>query len=261
MRVLLGRIPYARVGSTPRPIVVVAGGQAFVQRPTAERFARHARRVARVLPPDRSFLLVGYDPSPPDYSLATIGDDLGAILDELGGRSTVVGISYGGIAALCAASAHPSRIDRLVLIASAHDFSAEGKQRVRHQIECAERGDLVALAEGFVAVFRRPWFNWLVRARVRASRPRIAESLNDPSLIVRGLRAVLDHPLDVARLARVIAPCLLVAGTRDQFFGGMQARTAQHVPHARVELVADETHMLPVERARRVAAAVGGFLA
>ena len=257
----LGRIPFARVGAQPDPVLVVAGGQAFVQRPTPERALRDARRIARIMPPGRSFILVGYDPTPPDYRLGTISRDLGAILGQLGGNASVMGISYGGLAALRAAADHPALVARLVLLVSAHDFSAEGKRRVERQIDCAARGDLVGLAEGFVAVFRRPWLNWLLRLRLRTSRARLPQTLNDPALIIRGLRAVLDDPLDAGQLARVTAPCLLVGGTRDQFFGdGMQQRTAALLPRASLELVEGETHMLPVERPRHVARALRAFL-
>lgn len=257
----LGRIPFARVGSQPDPLLIVAGGQAFVQRPTPARFARDARRVARILPPGRSFILVGYDPTPPDYRLGTIGRDLGAILEELGGNASVIGISYGGLAALRAAADRPELVAKLMLLASAHDFSAEGKRRVHRQIDYATRGDLVGLAEDFVAVFRRPWLNWLLRLRLHTSRARLPQTMNEPALIVRGLRAVLDDPLDAEQLARVTAPCLLVGGTRDQFFGdGMQQRTAALLPHATLKLFEGETHMLPIERARHVARIVRTFL-
>lgn len=186
----LGRIPFARVGSQPDPILVVAGGQAFVQRPALDRLARDARRIARIMPPGRSFILVGYDPTPPDYRLGTIGRDLGAILDELGGNMSVMGVSYGGLVALRAAVDHPDLVAKLVLLVSAHDFSAEGKRRVHRQIDCAARGDLVGLTEDFVALFPRPWLNWLLRLRLRTSRARLPQLLNEPDLIIRGLRAV-----------------------------------------------------------------------
>jgi pimeloyl-ACP methyl ester carboxylesterase len=259
---LLGRIPFARVGAQPHPIVVVAGGQAFVQRPTPERVARDARRIARILPPGRSFLLVSYDPAPPpEYTLGTIGRDLGAILDELGGNASIMGISYGGLAALRAAADHPALVAKLVLLVSAHDFSAEGKRRVQRQIDFAARGDLVGLTEDFAAICRRPWLNWLIRRRLRASRARLPQLLNEPALIIRGLRAVLDDPLEPAQLARITAPCLIVGGTQDQFFGdGMQQETAALLPRASLELVPGETHMLPVERPRHLARVLRGFL-
>lgn len=257
----LGRIPFARIGASPSPIVVVSGGQAFVRRPSPARTARDARRLQRLMPPGRSFLVVGYDPTPPDYRLGTIGRDLAAIFDQLGGDVPVIGLSYGGLAALRAAADHPGLVRRLVLLASAHDFSAEGRRRVQHQIDCASRGDLAGLAAGFAAVFRRPWFNWLLRAQLRMARARLPETMNDPALIIRGLRAVLDDPIDPARLARVAAPCLLVGGTRDQFFGdGMQQQTASLLPRASLELFERETHMLPVERARDVARVLQAFL-
>ncbi len=259
---LLGRIPYAKFGTCPDPIVVVSGGQAFVQRPSPERVARDAARLARILPAGRSFILVGYDPSPADHSLATISRDLCTILAQRGSPATVIGVSYGGIVALRAAIDRPELIHRLVLLASAHAFSADGRRHVAHQIDCASRGDLVGLTEGFVAMFRRPWFNWLVRLRLRTSRGRLARTMNDPALIVRGLRAVLDAPIDPAELANVTARCLVVGGTRDQFFGdGMQQTTAAKLAHATIDLVDGETHMLPVERASHVKRALGAFFA
>jgi len=258
-----GRIPYARVGADPRPIVVLGGGQAFVQGPGPERLARDARRVARILPPGASFVLLGYDVAPPpDHSLERIVADVAGILSELGGGVPMVGISYGGIVALRVAATHPELVERVVLLVSAHDFSAAGRQRVLSQIELAERRDLVGLLAIFAKVFRRRWLNWLQARRLRTARRRIEQELNEPELIVRGLRAVTDADLaDVNLLTRVTAPCLLVGGSADQFFGdGRMQETAAQLPSATLALFPDETHMLPVERARDVAAVIAAFL-
>ena len=220
------------------------GGQSFVQRQTPERLARDRRRLARILP-GRSFTVVGYD-------------DLPARLEELGGTAQVVAISYGGLVALRAAAARPDLVARLVLLSSAHEFSTEGRRRVERQIDFAQRGDLAGLVEDFVTVFRRPWLNWLLRLRVRMSG---TASLNDPAVIVRGLRAVLDDPLTPADLARIAAPALIIGGTRDQFFGdGTQERTASLLPNATVALADGETHMLAVERAAFVTRTLSAFL-
>jgi pimeloyl-ACP methyl ester carboxylesterase len=258
-----GRVPYARVGSHPDPIVVLAGGQAFVQRPTRERIERDAGRIARLLPADRSFVLLGYDPSLAGAdSLDAIVADVAAVVRELGAPRQVVGVSYGGVIALQLAAQHPSLVSVLVLLASAHDFSAEGKRRLARQIDCASRGDFAGLVEGFIAVFRRPWLNWLLRLRLRTRRARLGEAMNDPSTIVRGLSAILDARLaDTTRLARVTARTLVIGGSRDQFFGdGMLERTAAAVPNASIALFAGETHMVPVERTRAVAAKLRAFL-
>lgn len=257
----LGRIPYARIGSQPDPIVVLAGGQAFVQRPTRARIARDAGRIARLLPKNRSFILLGYAPSE-DRGLAAIVADVAAIVTELGAPKQIVGISYGGVIALELAAEHPSLVSELVLLASAYDFSAEGKRRIQRQIGCASRGDFAGLVADFIAVFRRPWLNWLLRLRLHLRRGRLAETMNEPPLIVAGLRAILDPQLaDTTRLARVNARTLVVGGSRDQFFGnGVMAKTASLVPNASLALFDGETHMVPVERASAVAARVRAFL-
>jgi pimeloyl-ACP methyl ester carboxylesterase len=123
----LGRIPYARVGMQPRPILVLPGGQAFVQRPTPARVSRDAARIARILPPGRSFVVLGYVPSASEsYRLETIGADIAAIIGEFGAPVQLVGISYGGVVALQVAANHPHLLSELVLVVSAYDFSPEG---------------------------------------------------------------------------------------------------------------------------------------
>ncbi|MDI1460927.1 alpha/beta hydrolase [Catellatospora sp. KI3] len=251
---LLGRIPYARVGRDDQPILVLAGGQAFMQRPTPQRIARDAGRVAAVLPPDRGFILLGYDPAPGEsHSLATIVADVAAIIGELGAPVQLVGVSYGGIVALRVAADHPDLVSELVLLASAHRFSPEGSQLVRRQLDLAADGDFAALGADFVGMFRRPWLNWLLRLRLRTRRGRAAEGMNDPQVIVRGLRAVLDSPVDEASLSLVSARTLIVSGTHDQVFGREPERTAALLPHASLVQFPGETHMVPVERRRAVA--------
>ncbi len=260
---LLGRIPYVRFGTQPEPILVLAGGQAFVQRPTRARTARDATRVARLLPVNRSFILLGYEPSPAeDRGLDAIVADVAAVIRELGAPKQLVGISYGGVVALQVAAQHPSLVSEIVLLASAYDFSAEGKRRIQRQIGCASRGDFAALVQDFVAVFRRPWLNWLLRLRLRLRRGRIADAMNDPAIIIRGLRAISDPQLaDTTRLSRITARTLVIGGSRDQFFGDRIERTASLVPNGSLALFDGETHMVPVERASDVAAKVRAFLA
>ena len=75
----LGRLPFAKIGSGPNPIVVLNGGQAFVRRPTPERTERDARRIARLLPKDRTIYIMGYDSAPPPgYSIDMIVGDMDA---------------------------------------------------------------------------------------------------------------------------------------------------------------------------------------
>lgn len=226
-------------------ILVLPGGQSFVQRQTPERLARDARRIAGILPPGEPSRVIDY-----------------AALDALDAPARLLAISYGGLVALRFAATKPSLVSSLVLVSSAYRFSAEGERRVQRQIDFAARADFAGLVGDFTNVFRRGWLNALVKLRVRTMRSRLAEGMNDSDVIVRGLRAVLDAPLELADLARITARTLIVGGTRDQFFGdGRFEETAAAIPNAELALFPDETHMVAVERRRDVAAKIASFLA
>jgi hypothetical protein len=69
---------------------VLNGGQAFVRRPTPARTRRDAGRIARLLPPQRTIYVLGYDCAPAaDYSIDTIVHDVAGILrDEIGPQAS-----------------------------------------------------------------------------------------------------------------------------------------------------------------------------
>lgn len=260
----LNRIPFAKIGSGANPVVVLNGGQAFVRRPTPARTRRDAGRIARLLPPQRTIYVLGYDCAPAaDYSIDTIVHDVAGILRDEIGPASVMGISFGGFVAARLAADHPSLVKSLILLVSAHRFSPEGRRSIDRQIACAWAGDFQGLLDEFGLVFRRPWFNWLLRLRFRRERKRLHETMNDPAAIVRGLNAVAgeDFGADPGWLKRIRAPTLIVGGTKDPFFDvEAMEETARLIPSAQLKLFRGETHMLPVERARDVRRLVAGFL-
>jgi pimeloyl-ACP methyl ester carboxylesterase len=260
---LPGGIPFIHCGSDPAPLVVLNGGQAFMRRSSQERFEREARRIGRILPAKQSFLLLGYSGSPP-RDLERVVDDLASALRSLASPIRLAGISYGGIVALRLAARHPDLVSDLILIASAHRFSAEGLSRVRRQIDHASRGRYPELLQEFGGVFRRPWFNWLLRLRLTLKRRSLAEEMNDPDVICAYLRAGLEASSrdDVAWLRQVRARTLIIGGERDQYFGDSRMEeTARALPDAQLHLLPGETHMAPVERATDVQRAIAAFLA
>ena len=260
----LNRIPFAKIGSGSDPIVVLNGGQAFVRRPTPVRTRRDAGRIVRLLPPQRAIYVLGYDSAPDaDYSLETIVRDVAQILRNETGPASIMGISFGGFVAARLAADHPSLVRSLILMVSAHRFSPEGRRSIDRQIECAWAGDFQGFLDEFGLVFRRPWLNWLLRLRLRQERERLHETMNDPATIVRGLNAVAgeDFGRDSSWLKRIQARTLIVGGTRDPFFDAEAMEEAVRlIPSAQLKLFKDETHMLPVERARHVRKVVAGFL-
>jgi pimeloyl-ACP methyl ester carboxylesterase len=259
----LNRIPYVKIGSGLKPVVVLNGGQAFVRRSSPERIRRDAKRVARLLPSDRTVYVLGYDQAPPaGYALDTIVEDVERVMREETGPAAIMGISFGGFVAARLA-ARTDLVSELILMVSAHRFSPEGRSSVDRQIESAWAGHFDRFVDEFVAPFRRPWFNWLIRARLRQERGRLHETMNDPVTIVRSLNAVAGEGFgrDPSWLASIAAPTLIVGGTRDIFFDvGALEETARMIPSAQLKLFRDETHMLPIERARSVAKVVKAFL-
>jgi pimeloyl-ACP methyl ester carboxylesterase len=258
------RIPFVKIGSSPNPIVVFNGGQAFVRRPTPARSERDARRIARLLPKDRTIYVMGYDACPPaDYSIDTIVSDMAQFLRDEVGPATVMGISFGGFVAARLAADHPDLVKELIMLVSAHRFSPAGRKSIDRQIECAWQGDFKGFLKEFSLVFRRPWLNWLLRLRFRQERKRIQETMNDPAVIVRGLHAVAGDNFgkETGWLQRIQARTQIIGGTRDPFFdvAAMQ-ETAHLIPRSQIKLFKGETHMLPVERPRGVAKIVKAFL-
>ncbi|WP_210485173.1 alpha/beta fold hydrolase [Microvirga antarctica] len=261
-----GKIPYIRSGSGPRHAVILLGGTALIRRigqsPDRERYVRQIRRL---LPPDFRMTLVGYEDVPPTaYTLDTIAQDAAALIgSEIGRADVVMGLSFGGFVAQHLAANHPERLDRLVLLVSGHRFSWHGWEAMQRQFAALDRGDLRSLMAGNVLLFRRPWFDWLARARLWTEGARLSAQCKDPTIIRQAYGSLfsedfLRHP-EIAR--HILAPTLVIGGTADQFFGAhVFEETAKLIPGARLALFEGETHMLPIERSADVAKAIEDFL-
>lgn len=245
-------VPCVRAGSGATRVVAIAGGDAFMRRFSAASAERGAARIARLFR-DATVYVLGYDmraDGPRDA--ASIASQLADIIERHIGPSVLAGISFGGFVALRIAAERPELVRRLVLISTAHRFSAEGRQRTEQQIADVRRGDFVAMTRPFLTIYRRWWRSLLVRAMVRLSRGRLAEGMNEPEAIARMLETALEGT-DPALLPRIEAPTLLVIGTRDQFFDLAAASdTVNAIAGARLVTFEGETHPLPLERWRDV---------
>ncbi len=258
-----GRFPYVRTRGGGATIVVISGGDAFVRRFAPEVAARRALRIVRLFPPGSSVCILGYDTTAQACDASAIANEMAeAIRTYVGDAVTLAAISFGGFIATRLAAEHPKLVRNLILISTAHRFSEEGRRRVRQQMLDAGRGDFVAMARPFLVLFRRPWLNLLLRLGIRLRGGSLTASMNEPHFIVCMLEAALaaaEQGRDP--LGRVAAETLLVAGTKDQFFDvAALHETAHALPSCELVLVANETHMLPLERPRRVAGAIAAFL-
>lgn len=259
----LGRIPFIAGGGGPRHAVVLFGAHALIQPLDRTAPARHARLAGTMLPEGYRYALLGYDDRPPpDYGFAGMVDDFATVLAGYAEPPDVIGVSFGGFVAQRLAAEHPHLLRRLVLLVSAHRFSASGWARVQHQEALMRQGDLHGFVRELALLFRRPWLNAATALGLWLQRRELPGLLNDPQCLLR-LYANLFTGFDNTPPARRIrTPTLVVGATRDQFFDVAAYReTAALIPHARLHLFPDETHLVPLERPRLVRAVLEDFLA
>ena len=104
---------YASFGKGTRPLVLIQGlGLRGVKGAGTDlsRMFRIFRQDFRIYVFDRR------DPLPDGFTAKEMADDLARCMEQLGiSRADVIGISQGGMLALCLALDHPELVDRLVL--------------------------------------------------------------------------------------------------------------------------------------------------
>ncbi len=224
----------------------------------------------RVLALDRP----GYGASP--YPAGDFAHNARAVLAELDAagieRAVLVGHSYGGGVALSVASLAPSRVEALVLLASVGPGCLTGWDRL-----------LAAPVAGEVCAVTAWWLTpWLARARLavisrRRHRPLSAsEYVNwhiwasaryDSGALWRTFlteqRALVgDLAAITASLPAVRQPVLLLADPQDTLVPVEATyQLAAALPDARVELVHNIGHHLPLRGAAETAARIIPFLA
>lgn len=250
-------------GEKPPDVVVINGGQGFMRQQTPRRLQRDLQRIARILPPNTSFVLLGYPKPAPDATLQELAERLAELIDRLFGPVILVGISFGGVVALRVASHSPVITRRLILISSAHELSETGKELVRQQLSNVLARDYIALMKSVTTIFRRPWRNLLLRTALWLGRNRLAKSMGDSQTIVRYLNALLECSTERPDwLNSIQAKTLVIGGKNDQFFGGgAMERTVARITAATLHLIDGERHMIMVECAPAVASSISDWLA
>ncbi len=256
---------YYEVHGEGTPVVLIMGlggsGRAWgLQLPD------FARRHRVILPDNRG---VGRSDMPAGpYTMAGFAADLEAVLDAAGVTAAhLVGVSMGGLVAQEFYHLHPDRVCSLTLVATgvgpADPAYVPPDQEVWEVLTMDRASsDPRTVTERMNALFYHPAY----RARIPDLTDRILQFQEREPQPPHAFHAQLDsastHTLNSPRLHRVNVPCLVIHGADDRVWPPENARyLAQHLPEARLELIPEAGHMLPLEQPREFNRRVLGFLA
>jgi pimeloyl-ACP methyl ester carboxylesterase len=240
-RKTLGVLPSAAMG-TGDPVLVIAGlspvtgpGSNAMTRMTIGPLAALADRRRLVLVNRRAGLPRGMTMA------AMAAEHAQAIREGLGAPVDVIGISTGGSIAQQLAADHPDVVRRLVLLSTACRLGPDGKRLQRQVAARVRRGayrQAIALLAGDI----------VPRGRVVAG---IVASVVGP-LVLRDRQGMHDmattieaeDTFDLATLAPITAPTLIVCGRNDHFYGPeLFAETARLIANSDLRILDDKGHV------------------
>jgi 3-oxoadipate enol-lactonase/4-carboxymuconolactone decarboxylase len=207
----------------------------------AAAFAAH-HRVTR--PDVRGFGASDKPPGP--YSPAVFARDLDGLFAVSGiDAAHVVGISMGGVIAQRLALDFPQRVRSLVLVSTSSEVGAKSIAAWQRLADRIARDGFDAQTADASRAFS-PSFAQRHPEMVNALGRRNAAC--DPQGYAAAARAVSDYNW-TAELARVTAPTLILQGLDDQLTPpGGSVKLSRALPHARLLMIADAGHNLPMEQ-------------
>jgi pimeloyl-ACP methyl ester carboxylesterase len=219
--------------------------------------------------------------TPSAYAMERVVDDMGRVLDwadataapQRGGpvaglpphgRPAVLGgLSFGGLASLHFALAHPGRVRALLLFASGPGFKNPDAQarweaqvgRIAERLE--ERGfeGFLDGRAGATAIGRRPE----LPAAQAAGRAILAQ--NPRAVALFGRRVSGPAPCVIDALPGIEAPSLVLVGSDDEAYLRAGEVMSARLPKARHVLIPGAGHVVNIEAADAFNAAVLAFMA
>ena len=182
------------------------------------------------------------------YTLEQMADDALGLLDALQvERTHFVGLSMGGMIGQHLALKAPRRIDRLVLADTVCRFPPEARALWPGRIRIAEAQGTAALAESTLA----RWFTASYRATHPEVMARIAALIGaTPVAGFVGCAQAIPRMDTLARLPGLNRPTLVIVGEQD--IGtppAMSQEIAAAIPGARLEIIAEASHLSNIEQA------------
>jgi 3-oxoadipate enol-lactonase len=193
------------------------------------------------------------------YSMAELADDAARLLRELDtGPVLWIGLSMGGMVGQELALRHPGLVGALVLANTTSGYPEAARAAWTQRIATVREQGIAAIADAVMARYFHEGFRAAHPATVARFRQRLVTS--DP-VGYAGCCAAVGAVDTGARLGGIAVPALVLAGELDQGTPVEMARAlVDGMPDARLEVLADASHLSAAEQPRAFEAAVMRFV-
>lgn len=200
---------------------------------------------------------------PAAYSMERVVEDLSEVLDWAapGQAAVLAGLSFGGLASLHFALAHPERVRALLLAGSGPGFK---NPKAAAQWQASVDRTASFLESQGVAAFAARAADMTVglhpeRAAARSARDAIAGQ-TPHGLAHFGRRVAGPAPPVIDRLGEIGAPALVLRGEHDEAYARAAEVMSARLPAARSATLPGAGHILNLDEPEAFNAALLGFL-
>jgi 3-oxoadipate enol-lactonase len=196
---------------------------------------------------------------PGPYSMDDLVDDAARLVREWGRGPVVwIGLSMGGMVGQGLAVRHPDLVRALVIANSSARYPAAAKTMWAERIARVESGGMAVVADTVIERYFSPAYRAAEPAATAAWREQLLG--NDPAGYAAACHAVAGVDwLDA--LKTVTSPTLVIAGALDAGAPvAMSEAMVGQIAGARLVVIADASHLSPIEQPARFAQEIKGFL-
>lgn len=194
------------------------------------------------------------------YAMADLADDAARLLRELDSGPVVwVGLSMGGMVGQELALRHPSLVRALVLANTTSGYPEAARAVFEQRIATVREQGIEAIADAVMGRYFHDGFRAQKASTVARFRRRLVST---DSVGYVGCCNAVGLVDTAARLGQIGVPTLVIAGELDQGTPVAMAQAlAQAIPSARLEVIAQASHLSALEQPDEFATSVTGFLA
>ncbi len=180
------------------------------------------------------------------YTIDTFGEDLRAVLDELGiEKAQILGYSMGAVAALRFATKTPERVERLILVSTmASRLPEEIIKRAKSVEKILKRE---GLKETYKFYFSGPLFDGACDNDDFNKQIECILKKATPHGFLGCFHVTIDRPSMVNELHKITAPTLILVGERDRHYLVEADLLSEKIPNARKFIVKNAGHALTLQ--------------